>query len=109
MTIYFSPLLAREGRRGECVLRCRIQARFATRNAFKGSLTSLKLICTIPSRITLHLLDLDLSLFPCPDGTQLIAGIGNRVLVYDAGDGDLLHALKGHKARLAAAAAAAAA
>ena len=31
------------------------------------------------------------------DGTQLIAGIGNRVLVYDATDGDLLHALKGHK------------
>lgn len=32
-----------------------------------------------------------------PDGTQLVAGIGNRVLVYDASDGDLLHALKGHK------------
>jgi intraflagellar transport protein 122 len=31
------------------------------------------------------------------DGTQLIAGIGNRVLVYDATDGDLQHALKGHK------------
>lgn len=31
------------------------------------------------------------------DGTQLIAGIGNRLLVYDATDGDLLHALKGHK------------
>ena len=33
------------------------------------------------------------------DGTQLIAGIGNRVLVYDATDGDLLHALKGHKVK----------
>mmetsp|Transcript_18911 Transcript_18911/g.49275 ORF Transcript_18911/g.49275 Transcript_18911/m.49275 type:complete len:1222 (+) Transcript_18911:159-3824(+) len=32
-----------------------------------------------------------------PDGTQLVAGVGNRVLVYDAVDGDLLHALKGHK------------
>lgn len=31
------------------------------------------------------------------DGTQLVAGVGNRVLVYDAVDGDLLHALKGHK------------
>ena len=35
--------------------------------------------------------------FGFADGTQLIAGIGNRVLVYDATDGDLLHALKGHK------------
>lgn len=32
-----------------------------------------------------------------PDGSQLVAGVGNRVLVYDAADGDLLHALKGHK------------
>jgi len=32
-----------------------------------------------------------------PDGTQLITGVGSRVLVYDAGDGDLLHSLKGHK------------
>ncbi|KAG2430302.1 hypothetical protein HYH02_013779 [Chlamydomonas schloesseri] len=32
-----------------------------------------------------------------PDGSQVVAGIGNRVLVYDAADGDLLHALKGHK------------
>ena len=32
-----------------------------------------------------------------PDGTQLVTGIGNRVLVYDAADGDLLHSLKGHK------------
>ncbi len=31
------------------------------------------------------------------DGSQLVAGVGNRVLVYDAVDGDLLHALKGHK------------
>ncbi len=31
------------------------------------------------------------------DGTQLVAGVGNRVLVFDAVDGDLLHALKGHK------------
>jgi hypothetical protein len=31
------------------------------------------------------------------DGAQVVAGIGNRVLVYDAVDGDLLHALKGHK------------
>lgn len=32
-----------------------------------------------------------------PDGTQLIAGVGNRVLVYDAAVGDLVHSLKGHK------------
>mmetsp|Transcript_3049 Transcript_3049/g.4655 ORF Transcript_3049/g.4655 Transcript_3049/m.4655 type:complete len:1198 (+) Transcript_3049:84-3677(+) len=32
-----------------------------------------------------------------PDGTQLVAAVGNRVLVYDAVDGDLLHSLKGHK------------
>ena len=30
-----------------------------------------------------------------PDGTQLVAAVGNRVLVYDAADGDLLHSLKG--------------
>lgn len=40
-------------------------------------------------------LSLPLSLLT--DGTQLVAGVGNRVLVYDAVDGDLLHALKGHK------------
>eukprot|EP00164_Ancoracysta_twista_P001588 GFYU01002082.1.p1 GENE.GFYU01002082.1~~GFYU01002082.1.p1 ORF type:complete len:1195 (-),score=419.63 GFYU01002082.1:77-3661(-) len=32
-----------------------------------------------------------------PDGTQLVVAVGNRVLIYDAGDGDLLHSLKGHK------------
>eukprot|EP00879_Flechtneria_rotunda_P020074 GHRR01021110.1.p1 GENE.GHRR01021110.1~~GHRR01021110.1.p1 ORF type:complete len:1138 (+),score=467.94 GHRR01021110.1:213-3626(+) len=32
-----------------------------------------------------------------PDGTQLIAGVGARVLIYDASDGELLHVLKGHK------------
>ncbi|MEW5316653.1 MAG: hypothetical protein WDW38_008010 [Sanguina aurantia] len=32
-----------------------------------------------------------------PDGSQLVAGVGNRVLVYDAVDGDLQNALKGHK------------
>eukprot|EP00898_Chlorokybus_atmophyticus_P005973 jgi/Chlat1/6377/Chrsp44S05756 len=32
-----------------------------------------------------------------PDGTQLVAAVGSRVLVYDAADGDLLHSLKGHK------------
>ena len=32
-----------------------------------------------------------------PEGTQLIAGVGTRVLVYDVMDGDLLHSLKGHK------------
>ena len=29
------------------------------------------------------------------DGTQLVTGVGSRVLVYDAVDGDLLHSLKG--------------
>eukprot|EP01006_Ploeotia_vitrea_P032643 TRINITY_DN64821_c0_g1_i1.p1 TRINITY_DN64821_c0_g1~~TRINITY_DN64821_c0_g1_i1.p1 ORF type:complete len:1202 (-),score=127.96 TRINITY_DN64821_c0_g1_i1:106-3711(-) len=32
-----------------------------------------------------------------PDGTQLIAAVGNRVFVYDAAVGDLIHSLKGHK------------
>lgn len=32
-----------------------------------------------------------------PDGSQLVVAVGNRVLVYDAIDGDLLHSLKGHK------------
>lgn len=32
-----------------------------------------------------------------PDGTQLLAAVGNRILVYDAADGDLLHSLKGHR------------
>ncbi|CAM6088278.1 unnamed protein product [Calypogeia fissa] len=30
-----------------------------------------------------------------PDGTQLIAAVGSRVLMYNAADGDLLHSLKG--------------
>ncbi|OQR94940.1 Intraflagellar Transport Protein, partial [Achlya hypogyna] len=32
-----------------------------------------------------------------PDGTQLVAAIGNRVMIYDATNGTLLHSLKGHK------------
>jgi WD40 repeat protein len=32
-----------------------------------------------------------------PDGGQLLVAVGNRVLVYDANDGDLLHSLKGHR------------
>ena len=32
-----------------------------------------------------------------PDGTQLIAAVANRVLVYDAAVGDMIHSLKGHK------------
>ena len=32
-----------------------------------------------------------------PDGSQLVTGMGSRVLVYDAVDGDLVHSLKGHK------------
>lgn len=31
------------------------------------------------------------------DGSQIIVAAGNRVLVYDATDGDLVHSLKGHK------------
>ncbi len=31
-----------------------------------------------------------------PDGMQLVVAVGNRILVYDALDGDLLHSLKGH-------------
>jgi len=29
-----------------------------------------------------------------PDGAQLVAAVGNRVLVYDAADGDLLRFLR---------------
>lgn len=32
-----------------------------------------------------------------PDGTQILIAVGNRVLVYDAQDGQLLHSLKGHR------------
>lgn len=32
-----------------------------------------------------------------PDGTQLVAAVGIRVLVYNAIDGSLQHSLKGHK------------
>eukprot|EP00466_Bigelowiella_natans_P012811 jgi/Bigna1/68700/fgenesh1_pg.6_\ len=32
-----------------------------------------------------------------PDGTQLLVAVGNRILVYHAADGDLLHSLKGHR------------
>jgi len=32
-----------------------------------------------------------------PDGTQVLIAVGNRILVYDATDGDLLHSLKGHR------------
>lgn len=35
--------------------------------------------------------------FKQPDGTQIIVAAGNRVLVYDAANGDLVHSLKGHK------------
>ena len=31
------------------------------------------------------------------DGTQLVTGIGSRVLVYGVAEGDLLHSLRGHK------------
>lgn len=31
------------------------------------------------------------------DGSQLLCGVGNRVLIYDANDGELLHNLKGHR------------
>lgn len=31
----------------------------------------------------------------CLDGSQVVVAVGNRVLVYDAKDGDLLHSLKG--------------
>ena len=33
-----------------------------------------------------------------PDGSQLLAAVGNRVIVYDASDGDIIKSLKGHKA-----------
>eukprot|EP00002_Diphylleia_rotans_P020025 TRINITY_DN3881_c0_g1_i2.p1 TRINITY_DN3881_c0_g1~~TRINITY_DN3881_c0_g1_i2.p1 ORF type:complete len:1192 (+),score=258.09 TRINITY_DN3881_c0_g1_i2:235-3810(+) len=32
-----------------------------------------------------------------PDGSQLVVAAGNRVLIYEGSDGDLLQSLKGHK------------
>ncbi|CAN0288205.1 unnamed protein product [Discosporangium mesarthrocarpum] len=32
-----------------------------------------------------------------PDGSRMVVAVGNRVLVYDAADGGLLHSLRGHK------------
>lgn len=32
-----------------------------------------------------------------PDGSKLVVAVGNRVLVYDAAEGELLHSLRGHK------------
>jgi intraflagellar transport protein 122 len=32
-----------------------------------------------------------------PDGSQMVVAVGNRILVYDANEGDLLHSLRGHK------------
>ncbi|CAM9623274.1 unnamed protein product [Phaeothamnion confervicola] len=32
-----------------------------------------------------------------PDGRKLVVAVGNRVLVYDSKDGNLLHSLRGHK------------
>ena len=34
------------------------------------------------------------------DGSELVTGIGNRVLVYETAAGDLLHSLRGHKVLL---------
>lgn len=31
------------------------------------------------------------------DGSELVTGIGSRVLVYETTAGDLLHSLRGHK------------
>lgn len=37
---------------------------------------------------------------PTPtDGSQLVAGVGARVVMYDTAEGKLLHVLKGHKVR----------
>jgi hypothetical protein len=44
------------------------------------------------------IVDLNL-LMCCTDGSQLVAGVGARVLIYDASDGKLQHVLKGHKVR----------
>ena len=32
-----------------------------------------------------------------PDGTQLVLAVGNRVLVFDPTEGELIQSLKGHK------------
>lgn len=32
-----------------------------------------------------------------PDGTKVIAAVGNRVLLYKADNGDLIESLRGHK------------
>lgn len=35
----------------------------------------------------------------CIDGSELVTGIGSRVLVYETAAGDLLHSLRGHKVK----------
>ncbi len=35
-----------------------------------------------------------------PDGSKLLVAVGNRILLYDAVDGDLIHSLKGHSSKV---------
>lgn len=56
--------------------------------------------CTWTSRLlsdTCSVCGADAGIFCGVDGTELVAAVGNRVLVYQAQDGELLHNLKGHK------------
>jgi len=50
----------------------------------------------VPDRDGVKSICYDVAFKPA-DGSQLVTGVGSRVLVYDAVDGDLLHSLKGHK------------
>jgi len=53
--------------------------------------------CCLPHCTQSYTVLLVLSLSLHADGSQVVAAVGSRVLVYDTTDGDLLHALKGHK------------
>lgn len=56
--------------------------------AFKPGMLS----CVLPGKYCcLH------GVCSCADGSELVTGIGSRVLVYETTAGDLLHSLRGHK------------
>jgi hypothetical protein len=71
---------ARKGRHQERVLRFGVQARYEAMSQAAPQAATTTVTCAA-------------------DGTQLVTGIGSRVLIYDAATGDLVHALKGHKVR----------
>ncbi len=54
-------------------------------------------ICYLFSLLLLHSLLLPVAVAVFCRCLQVLIAVGNRILVYDANDGDLLHSLKGHR------------